>query len=83
MRRGALATGPAACVGPRAQRGELMRVALYARVSSEQQEQRGTVASQLTALRGYAQQHQMDICDDYVCVDEGYSGTRLARPGLR
>jgi site-specific DNA recombinase len=59
-----------------------MRVALYARVSSEQQEQRGTVASQLAALRGYAQQHQMDICDDYVCVDEGYSGTRLARPGL-
>ncbi len=59
-----------------------MRVALYARVSSEQQEQRGTVASQLSALRAYAQQHQMDICDDYVCVDEGYSGTRLARPGL-
>ena len=59
-----------------------MRVALYARVSSEQQEQRGTVASQLAALRAYARQHQMDICEDYVCVDEGYSGTRLARPGL-
>jgi len=59
-----------------------MRVALYARVSTEQQEQRGTVASQLAALRAYAAQHEMEICADYVCVDDGYSGTRLARPGL-
>jgi len=59
-----------------------MRVALYARVSSEQQEQRGTVASQLDALRTYACEHQMEICEEYVCVDDGYSGARLDRPAL-
>ena len=60
----------------------MIRVALYARVSSEQQEQRGTVASQLAAVRAYAQAHQFAVCEEYVCVDEGYSGARLDRPGL-
>jgi len=59
-----------------------MRVALYARVSTERQEQQGTIASQLDAVRGFARDHQHDIVDDYVCVDDGYSGTRLDRPGL-
>ena len=59
-----------------------MRVALYARVSSEQQEQRGTVASQLDALRTHAVKHQIEIAEDYVCVDDGYSGARLDRPAL-
>ena len=59
-----------------------MRVALYARVSTERQEQQGTIASQLDAIRGFARDQQHDIVDDYVCVDEGYSGTRLDRPGL-
>ena len=59
-----------------------MRVALYARVSTERQEQQGTIASQLDALRHFARDHQHDIVDDYVCVDDGYSGTRLDRPGL-
>jgi site-specific DNA recombinase len=59
-----------------------MRVALYARVSSEQQEQRGTVASQLDALRAYAVEHHMEISEEYVCVDDGYSGARLDRPAL-
>jgi len=59
-----------------------MQVALYARVSSEQQEQRGTVASQLDALRVYAREHHLEICEEYVCVDDGYSGARLDRPAL-
>src|SRR2546425_8404 len=59
-----------------------MRVALYARVSTERQEQQGTIASQLDAVRSFARDHQHDIVDDYVCVDDGYSGTRLDRPGL-
>lgn len=59
-----------------------MYVALYARVSTEQQEQRGTIASQLETLRAYAHERGMSICEDYVCVDDGYSGTRLDRPGL-
>src|SRR3989441_4583474 len=59
-----------------------MRVALYARVSTERQEQQGTIASQLDAVRSFARDHQHDIVDDYVCVEAGYRGTRLDRPGL-
>ena len=59
-----------------------MQVALYARVSTERQEQQGTIASQLDALaRGAREQHH-DVVDAYVCVDDGYSGARLDRPGL-
>jgi site-specific DNA recombinase len=59
-----------------------MRVAFYARVSTERQEQQGTIASQLDALRRYAQEHSHEVVDAYVCVDDGYSGSRLDRPGL-
>ncbi len=57
-----------------------MRVALYARVSSESQEARGTIGSQLEVLRARiaAEGHELvaEFCDD------GYSGARLDRPGL-
>jgi site-specific DNA recombinase len=57
-----------------------MRVALYARVSTERQEERGTVGSQLELLRAAA------LADDHVVVaefvDDGYSGARLDRPAL-
>ena len=59
-----------------------MRVALYARVSTERQQQQGTIASQLDALRHFATEHHHEIADAYVCGDDGYSGTRLDRPGL-
>ena len=59
-----------------------MRVALYARVSTERQEQQGTIASQLDELTRWAREQQHDVVDAYVCVDDGYSGTRLDRPGL-
>jgi DNA invertase Pin-like site-specific DNA recombinase len=59
-----------------------MRVALYARVSTERQERQGTIASQLDALHRFAREHDHAIVDAYVCVDDGYSGTRLDRPGL-
>jgi site-specific DNA recombinase len=59
-----------------------MRVALYARVSSKVQEKRGTIASQIEALRNYATQHQFEIEESYVCTDDGYSGAVLARPEL-
>src|SRR3989454_3546430 len=59
-----------------------MRVALYARVSTERQERQGTIASQLDALRRFALKHHHDVVDAYACVDDGYSGTRLDRPGL-
>ena len=59
-----------------------MQVALYARVSTKNQEKHGTIASQLDALRRHAQTHGLEIAEDYVCRDEGYSGAVLARPGL-
>ena len=59
-----------------------MRVALYARVSTERQERQGTIASQLDALHRFAQEHHHEVVSAYVCVDDGYSGSRLDRPGL-
>jgi site-specific DNA recombinase len=59
-----------------------MRVALYARVSTERQERQGTIASQLDALHRFAQDQHHEVMSAYVCVDDGYSGSRLDRPGL-
>jgi len=59
-----------------------MRIALYARVSTERQERQGTIGSQLDALRRFAREQGHEIVEAYVCVDDGYSGTRLDRPGL-
>ena len=59
-----------------------MRVALYARVSSKVQEKKGTIASQIEALRNHATAHDFEIEENYVCTDEGYSGALLARPEL-
>src|ERR1035441_489051 len=57
-----------------------MRVALYARVSSESQQARGTIGSQLEVLRariaGEGHELVAEFCDD------GFSGARLDRPGL-
>lgn len=57
-------------------------VALYARVSSEQQAQRATIESQLAALRERAagDGHVVLPADTY--VDDGYSGAVLVRPAL-
>ena len=57
-----------------------MKIALYARVSSETQAKEGTIDSQIEALKDYAKSHNLDIA--YECLDDGYSGTTLARPGL-
>ena len=57
-----------------------MRVAIYARVSSERQEKEHTIGSQLEALRNYAAQNGMEIVQEF--TDEGHSGARLDRPGL-
>ncbi len=57
-----------------------MRVALYARVSTEAQEARGTVASQLELVREAARAEGHTVIEEF--VDEGYSGARLDRPAL-
>jgi site-specific DNA recombinase len=57
-----------------------MRVALYARVSTERQQERGTVASQLELLRAAAHADDHTVVAEF--VDDGYSGARLDRPAL-
>jgi len=57
-----------------------MRVAIYARVSTEKQAQEGTIESQIVALREYAAANSHEILEE--CIDDGYSGTNLVRPGL-
>jgi len=57
-----------------------MKVAIYARVSSEGQERRGTIGSQIDALRSRMAHEGHEIVAEF--VDDGYSGARLDRPGL-
>jgi site-specific DNA recombinase len=57
-----------------------VNVGLYARVSTERQQERGTVGSQLEALRGAARSEGHEIVEEF--VDDGYSGARLDRPAL-
>lgn len=56
--------------------------AIYARVSSDQQREQNTIASQTAALLDYAQGHQYTIPPEWIFQDEGYSGGVLVRPGL-
>ena len=59
-----------------------MRTALYARVSTERQERYQTIDSQIAALRAWATAQNHAIADEHIFRDEGYSGSRLDRPGL-
>jgi DNA invertase Pin-like site-specific DNA recombinase len=56
-----------------------MKVALYARVSSQRQEKRGTIASQVEALRHYARDHHYSIAENYVKLAERYRRGKLYR----
>jgi site-specific DNA recombinase len=57
-----------------------MRVGIYARVSTEAQEARGTIASQLDALRARVAAQGDELVAEF--IDDGCSGARLDRPGL-
>ncbi|MGZ6623409.1 MAG: recombinase family protein, partial [Solirubrobacteraceae bacterium] len=57
-----------------------MKVALYARVSTERQQERGTIGSQLDALRAAADADGHEVVEEF--IDDGYSGSRLDRPAL-
>src|SRR3712207_9516644 len=59
-----------------------MRAALYARVSTERQERQQTIDSQLSALRDWVRTQDHALAEMHVFRDEGYSGSRLDRPGL-
>ncbi len=56
--------------------------AIYARVSSERQREEQTIASQTAALIKFAQDDGYTVPQEWVFEDEGYSGSRLDRPGL-
>jgi site-specific DNA recombinase len=57
-----------------------VRAALYARVSTERQADRGTICSQLALLREHITTAGDELVGEY--VDDGQSGARLDRPGL-
>ena len=59
-----------------------MLAAIYARVSSERQERQQTIDSQLTALRAWVAANGYELAEDHIFRDDGYSGSRLDRPGL-
>ena len=56
--------------------------AIYARVSSEQQREERTIASQTAALIEFAKTHSQEVPTEWVIEDEGFSGATLERPGL-
>ena len=56
--------------------------AIYARVSSEQQREENTIASQTASLIEFAKNHELEAPKEWVFEDEGYSGATLDRPGL-
>src|SRR6266568_2833635 len=56
--------------------------AIYARVSSDQQREAHTIASQTAALIELAQALALDVPKAWIFEDEGFSGATLERPGL-
>jgi DNA invertase Pin-like site-specific DNA recombinase len=59
-----------------------IQAALYARVSSAQQAEAHTVASQVVALRERVAADGLAVPEALQCIDEGYRGAALVRPAL-
>jgi len=59
---------------------EWLKVALYVRVSSEEQKQGHNIDSQIAELKQFAAQREWPVVDVY--SDEAWSGAALARPAL-
>ena len=58
------------------------QTALYARVSSDRQKEEGTIESQIEALQDEARKSHLQIPEEWIFRDEGYSGANLERPAL-
>ena len=56
--------------------------AIYARVSTESQEEEGTIESQIHALRKKALELKLEVPDTFLFIDNGFSGSRMDRPAL-
>lgn len=52
---------------------QIVKAAIYARVSSDDQREKGTIGSQVTALREFVPRWDMEIVGEY--LDDGISGT--------
>src|SRR5436305_9940017 len=59
-----------------------LRVAIYARVSGEQQAKEDTIASQLEAVTQRIASDALECDPELRFIDDGVSGTLLVRPGL-
>ncbi len=59
-----------------------IQVALYARVSSEQQSEARTIESQVADLRARLAEQGVVLSPELEFVDNGYSGATLIRPAL-
>jgi site-specific DNA recombinase len=59
-----------------------MRIAFYARVSTQRQAQAQTVEQQLERLKRYAEEQSWAVPVEHIFRDDGYSGASLKRPGL-
>ena len=59
-----------------------IQAAIYARVSSAQQAEAHTVASQIAALRERIAADDLPLPEALQFIDEGYSGATLVRPAL-
>jgi DNA invertase Pin-like site-specific DNA recombinase len=56
-----------------------MKAVIYARVPTERQAERGTIGSQVEALRTHVAAAGDELTGEY--CDDGCSGARLDRPG--
>lgn len=59
-----------------------MKVALYARVSTLRQQQSQTIEQQLERLQNHIAEQGWELAAEHIFRDDGYSGAKLARPGL-
>ena len=59
-----------------------IRAAIYARVSSDQQAEAGTIDSQVEALRQRVQEDSLLLEPEFCFLDDGYTGATLIRPAL-
>jgi len=61
---------------------ERQRIAIYARVSTANQGKEDTVKSQIKAIQDHLTDKKIKVAPEHVYVDEGFSGSTLARPSL-
>ena len=60
----------------------MQMAAIYTRVSSNRQREAHTIASQTAALVEWATTLDLEVPQQWIFEDEGYSGATLERPGL-